>query len=110
VILEYKNPWPSCWFLKNKSCHPPFCFGGTICWWKSNSYYPSVIGFILVTYKEGYPIAWEVVPGKTTDQAAFSKIAKRICKKYNVTEITYCFDRGVASLKVLFRQLRVDFF
>jgi len=65
---------------------------------KTRGFYPYVIGFVLVTDKRGFPIAWEVIRGKEKDKTTFKKLADRIRNKYKIKEITYCFDRGVASV------------
>lgn len=64
---------------------------------KTRGYYDQVVGFMLVTDSMGYPVAWEVVSGNCKDTTAFKALAFRIFHEYGVKEITYCFDRGVAS-------------
>ncbi len=88
-----------------------FYFDGTTTWFegtksnlaeytkeKTRGFYDKVIGFVIVSDKNGYPVAWEVIPGKQKDQTAFEAVAKRLREKYKIKEITYCFDRGVASI------------
>lgn len=64
---------------------------------KTRGYYPQVVGLMLVTDKRGFPIAWEIVPGKEKDQTAFNRFVDRIHKTFKLDQVTYCFDRGVAS-------------
>jgi len=66
---------------------------------KTRGFYPSVVGLMLVTDKEGFPIAWELVNGHKKDTTEFQDISKRVHEEYNVKEITYCFDRAVATVK-----------
>ncbi len=54
---------------------------------------------MLVTDSKGFPVAWEVVNGHARDTTELKKFVERISKKFGITEITYCFDRGVASEK-----------
>jgi len=63
---------------------------------KTRGFYSDVIGFVLVSDKSGYPVAWEVIHGNIKDQTAFEQVAKRMQKSYGVEHVTYCFDRGVA--------------
>ncbi len=65
---------------------------------KTRSFYSHVVGLMLITDRRGYPVAWEVVEGNKKDSTEFRPLIERVRKKYNIKEITYCFDRGVASL------------
>lgn len=65
---------------------------------KTRGFYPKVVALMLVTDKRGYPIAWDVEDGNTKDTSCFEELARRVYRDYGVSEITYCFDRGIASL------------
>lgn len=65
---------------------------------KTRGFYPKVVALMLVTDKNGYPIAWDVEDGNTKDTSCFEALAQRVYRDYGVSEITYCFDRGIASL------------
>lgn len=95
-----------------KGQYEAFYFDGTTSWFegskcslaeydieKTRGYFDQVIGFMLVTDNLGYPVAWDVVNGKTKDTTAFKGFIDRISNEYGFKEITYCFDRGVASAK-----------
>lgn len=64
---------------------------------KTRSFYSHVVGLMLITDCKGYPVAWEVVEGKKKDTTEFKSLIKRVRQQYKIKEITYCFDRGVAS-------------
>ncbi len=64
---------------------------------KTRGLYAHVIGLMLITDVEGFPIVWEIVEGNKKDVSEFKALAQRVHKEYNIKEITYCFDRGVAS-------------
>ncbi|MBT8375168.1 MAG: IS1634 family transposase [Deltaproteobacteria bacterium] len=64
---------------------------------KTRSFYSHVVGMMLITDRKGYPVAWEVVEGKKKDTTELKALIKRVREQYNIKEITYCFDRGVAS-------------
>ena len=66
---------------------------------KTRSFYSHVVGLMLITDRKGYPVAWEVVEGNKKDSTEFKPLIERARKKYNIKEITYCFDRGVASIR-----------
>lgn len=97
---------------KNKAEYEVYYFDGTTSWFegrkcklakcdieKTRGFFDKVIGLMLITDNKGYPVAWEVVDGNTKDTTAFKYFIQRISKDYGVKEITYCFDRGVASFK-----------
>ncbi|HLE12098.1 MAG TPA: transposase [Bacteriovoracaceae bacterium] len=65
---------------------------------KTRSFCSHVVGLMLITDAKGYPVAWEIVSGEKKDSTEFRPLAERVKKQYNIKEITYCFDRGVASL------------
>ena len=95
---------------KEKSKYDVYYFDGSTSWFegtkcplaefdleKTRGFFPQVVGLMLLTDNLGYPVAWEVVNGHTKDNQAIKKFVDRISKTYNIREITYCFDRGVAS-------------
>lgn len=65
---------------------------------KSRGFNPQVIGLMMLTDKLGFPVAWEVVDGNKKDTVAIKDFIKRVKEDYQVKQITYCFDRGVASV------------
>ena len=66
---------------------------------KTRGFFPKVLGLMLITDNKGFPVAWEVVNGHSKDTTELQNFVERISKKFGITEITYCFDRGVASEK-----------
>ena len=64
---------------------------------KTRGHFPKVIGLMLITDNDGFPVAWEVVNGHAKDTTELKAFVNRISKEFNIKEITYCFDRGVAS-------------
>ena len=64
---------------------------------KTRGFFPKVLGLMLITDNQGFPVAWEVVNGHTKDTKELKNFVERIAKDFGITEITYCFDRGVAS-------------
>lgn len=64
---------------------------------KTRGFYPQVLGIVMITDNLGYPIAWDVVTGNKKDSTELKTLVDRVAKDYGITEITYCFDRGVAS-------------
>lgn len=64
---------------------------------KTRGFFPKVVGLMLLTDNQGYPIAWEAVNGHTKDNKALKAFVDRIARDYKIKDITYCFDRGVAS-------------
>jgi transposase len=97
---------------KSKGEYEAYYFDGTTSWFegskcalakydveKTRGFFDQVIGFMLITDNLGFPVAWEVVDGNTKDTTAFKTFIERISRDYSFKEITYCFDRGVASVK-----------
>jgi transposase len=97
---------------KNGAKYEAYYFDGTTSWFegsrcnlakcdkeKTRGIFDKVIGLMLITDNQGYPVAWEVVDGNTKDTSAFEGFIRRISADYGFEEITYCFDRGVASIK-----------
>jgi transposase len=66
---------------------------------KTRSFFPKVIGLMLITDNAGFPVAWEIVNGHTKDTSSLEGFVNRISKEFGIKEITYCFDRGIASDK-----------
>ena len=66
---------------------------------KTRGFFPSVIGLMLITGNRGFPVGWEIVNGHTKDTTELKNFVERISNKFGIKEITYCFDRGVASEK-----------
>ena len=66
---------------------------------KTRGFYSNVVGLMLITDKEGFPIAWELVNGHKKDTVEFQELSERVYEEYGVKEITYCFDRAVATVK-----------
>lgn len=64
---------------------------------KTRGFFPKVVGIMLITDAEGYPVAWEAVNGHARDTTKFKSFIDRIKLEYKIDNITYCFDRGVAS-------------
>jgi hypothetical protein len=65
---------------------------------KTRGYFPKVLGLMLITDSKGYPVAWEVVNGNRHDTTEFKNFVDRIKLEYKIDNLTYCFDRGVASI------------
>jgi transposase len=65
---------------------------------KTRNFYSHVIGLMLITDRKGYPVAWEAVEGNKKDSSEFKPLIERVREKYKIKKITYCFDRGVASI------------
>lgn len=97
---------------KNKGKFDVYYFDGSTSWFegsrcplaeadieKTRGFFPKVLGLMLITDNQGFPVAWEVVNGHTKDTTALKGFVDRITKEFGITEITYCFDRGVASEK-----------
>jgi hypothetical protein len=66
---------------------------------KTNGYKTHMILIMLVTDRFGFPCAWDTYQGNEKEISRFREIARRICQKYKITNVTYCFDRGFASTK-----------
>jgi transposase len=87
-----------------------FYFDGTTSWFegekcslakydleKTRGLYPEVIALMMVTDNAGYPVAWEAVDGNRKDTSELKALFQRLHDTYGIQQITYCFDRGVAS-------------
>ncbi|MGK5088813.1 IS1634 family transposase [Bdellovibrionota bacterium FG-2] len=66
---------------------------------KTTGFQTHIVLILLVTDRQGYPCAWEVYEGNDKEVKRLKEIAQRICTQYKITNITFCFDRGFASMK-----------
>lgn len=66
---------------------------------KTTGFKTHQILIMLLTDRAGFPCAWDVCDGSEKEVSKFEALAERICKEHKITNITYCFDRGFASLK-----------
>lgn len=66
---------------------------------KTTGYKTHMILIMLVTDRDGYPCAWDVCSGNEKEISKFKDLAKRICENYKIKNVTFCFDRGFASVK-----------
>lgn len=64
---------------------------------KTTGYQDKVILILLVTDKKGFPITWQVFSGAKHEASKFKDIGNQMCKKFGIKEVTFCFDRGIAS-------------
>ncbi len=65
---------------------------------KTRGFYPHVVSLMILTHRNGLPLVWTCESGKTKDTSELKNFVKKIHEEFGVKEITYCFDRGVASL------------
>ncbi len=66
---------------------------------KTTGFKTHQILIMLLTDRAGFPCAWDVCDGSTKEVSKFEDLAERIYKQHNITNVTYCFDRGFASTK-----------
>jgi len=45
----------------------------------------------------GWPIAWEILPGNTADKAAFREVVARLREKFSIRSVVVVADRGMIS-------------
>lgn len=64
---------------------------------KTTGYQDKVILILLVTDKKGFPITWQVFSGNKHEASKFKDIGNQMCEKFGIKEVTFCFDRGIAS-------------
>lgn len=64
---------------------------------KTSGYQSNMILICLMTNKNGFPVAWDVAEGNKRDISEFKKIASSLAKNLDIFQVTYCFDRGIAS-------------
>ncbi len=65
---------------------------------KTTGFKTHTILILIVTDKNGFPCAWEVCSGNKKEISEFKTLAVRMGKTYNIKNITFCFDRGFASI------------
>ena len=62
----------------------------------------------LVITPEGYPLAYEVLPGNTADKTTLKMFLKKIEKLYGKARRTWLMDRGIPTEKILAELLSED--
>lgn len=76
-------------------------FEGTKCklmrWGHCKGGYENHVVLALLVNKNGLPFYWEVLPGCTADSTTITWLLERLKKKFNITETTLVFDRGMVS-------------
>lgn len=63
---------------------------------KSHGYKSHTIVIVLMTDRQGYPVAWDVLKGSSSESEAFRTLADRMKKRVQISDVTFCFDRGFA--------------
>jgi transposase len=66
---------------------------------KSHGYKSHTIVIMLMTDRQGYPVAWDVLKGSSSESEAFRTLADRMKKRVQISDVTFCFDRGFACKK-----------
>ena len=51
----------------------------------------------LVVNRDGLPFYWEVLPGSTADVTTVTWLIERLSRRFDVTQTTLVFDRGMVS-------------
>lgn len=64
---------------------------------KTSGFQNNIFTICLVTDKSGVPIAWETVEGNKRDVTEFKNIGQKLSEELGLSNVTFCFDRGVAS-------------
>jgi transposase len=64
---------------------------------KTHGYQDKTVLICLLTNKAGYPIAWDVYSGSRRDVSEFKTIANELAASSKIKDVTFCFDRGIAS-------------
>src|SRR6202051_377441 len=59
------------------------------------------VGIGLLTAPEGFPLAYEVLPGNTSDKTTLRKFLRKIEEQYGKAERVWLMDRGVPTEEVL---------
>ena len=76
-------------------------FEGTKCklmrWGHCKGGYENHVVLALLVNKNGLPFYWEVLPGCTADSTTITWLLASLKEKFNITEITLVFDRGMVS-------------
>jgi transposase len=64
---------------------------------------PDLLQFVicLAVNREGWPIAWNIFPGNTADQAAFQKMVTKLRERFHVGRIMVVADQGMMNQKML---------
>jgi len=65
---------------------------------KTTGFQSKTILICLLTDVNGFPIAWDVFSGDKRDVTEFKKIAQQMVTDMDISNVTLCFDRGVASV------------
>ena len=63
---------------------------------KSHGYKSHTIMIVLMTDGQGFPVAWDVLKGSSSESQAFRTLADRVKKNFQISDVTFCFDRGFA--------------
>jgi transposase len=66
---------------------------------KTTGYKTHMILIMLVTNRAGFPCMWDVYDGSQKEVSKFKDAAIRLSKEYKITNVTFCFDRGFASIQ-----------
>lgn len=66
---------------------------------KTTEFQAHMILIMLVTDRTGFPCAWDVYDGNDSEVTRLKDVTQRICEKYKISNVTFCFDRGFASTK-----------
>ncbi|MCG8454921.1 MAG: IS1634 family transposase [Holophagales bacterium] len=51
--------------------------------------------------REGWPIAWEILPGNTADKAAMKKMVAALRQRFSIRNVVLVADRGMMSQKMV---------
>lgn len=60
------------------------------------SHLPQMVLCVAVD-RRGWPIAWEVFPGNTADQAAFVEVIRALRERFQIRRVSVVADRGMIS-------------
>lgn len=58
--------------------------------------YPQVV-ICLVVDRDGWPIAWDILPGNTADTVAFVATIKKLRERFRIRRVVVVADRGMIS-------------
>ena len=58
---------------------------------------------VLVVTPEGFPLAYEIMPGNTLDKTTLADFLKRIEQQYGKAQRTWVMDRGIPTEETLSR-------
>lgn len=76
-------------------------FSGSRCvlmkWGRCKEGYDHHVVLALVVNREGLPFYWEVLPGGTADAKTISWLMERFQERFDVSQMTLVFDRGMVS-------------